>query len=163
VGKQLAANLQIPFLDLGVEIERQSGMSLSEIFSLSGQATYRRFERRCLERVIAEQDAAVIETGGSLVSEHPTFELLLQACHTVWIKTSPEEHMARVVRQGDTRPMAASDEAMEDLRRMLAEREPLYVRADIAIDTAGRSEGQSLQDLLRGLPPALLAATRLSA
>jgi XRE family aerobic/anaerobic benzoate catabolism transcriptional regulator len=156
LGKRLAAHLEVPFLDLGVEIERESGLSLSEIFSLSGQATYRRLERRCLERLIAEHERAVIETGGSLVSEPATYELLLQACHTVWIRTSPEEHMARVIRQGDLRPMAASDEAMEDLRRMLAEREPLYGRADSTIDTAGRSEKQSLQELLRALPPALL-------
>ncbi len=136
-------------------------MSLSEIFSLSGQATYRRLERRALEQAIAGHDRAVIETGGSLVSELGTFELLLQACWTVWVKTSPEEHMARVVRQGDMRPMAASTEAMEDLRRMLAERAPLYGRADGAIDTAGRTENQSLRDLLQALPPDV--AARLSA
>jgi XRE family aerobic/anaerobic benzoate catabolism transcriptional regulator len=163
LGKRLAAHLQVPFLDMGVEIERDSGMSLSEIFSLSGQGTYRRLERRCLERLIAEYDRAVIETGGSLVSEPATYELLLQACHTVWIRTSPEEHMGRVVRQGDLRPMAASDEAMEDLRRMLAEREPLYGRADTAIDTASRTEKQSLQDLLRAVPAVSAAAGKRSA
>jgi XRE family aerobic/anaerobic benzoate catabolism transcriptional regulator len=161
LGRHLAAELGVPFLDLSVEVERASGMSLSEIFSLSGQATYRRLERRCLEQAIAAHPRAVIETGGSLVSELGTYELLLQACWTIWIKTSPEEHMARVVRQGDTRPMAASDEAMEDLRRMLAERAPLYGRADAAIDTAGRTEKQGLRDLLRALPPG--AAARLSA
>jgi XRE family aerobic/anaerobic benzoate catabolism transcriptional regulator len=149
LGRKLAAELGVPFLDTGVEIERDSGMSLSEIFSLSGQATYRRLERRCLERLVASHDAAVIETGGSLVSELATYELLLQACYTVWIQTSPEEHMARVLRQGDLRPMAASTEAMDDLRRMLAERTPLYARADAAIDTARRTERQSLRDLLK--------------
>ena len=160
LGRRLAAHLQVPFLDMGNEIERESGMSLSEIFSLSGQGTYRRLERRCLERLVVEHDRAVIETGGSLVSEPATYELLLQACHTVWIRTSPEEHMGRVVRQGDLRPMAASTEAMEDLRRMLAEREPLYARADLTIDTAGRSERQSLQDLLGALPVGLLGAAQ---
>jgi len=163
LGKRLAAHLRVPFVDMGVEIERQSGVSLSEIFSLSGQGAYRRLERRCLERLIAEHAQAVIETGGSLVSEHPTFERLLQACHTVWIRTSPEEHMARVVRQGDLRPIGASTEAMEDLRRMLAERAPLYGRADSTIDTAGRTEKQSLQDLLEALPATLLGKARLSA
>jgi XRE family aerobic/anaerobic benzoate catabolism transcriptional regulator len=151
----------VPFVDLGVAIERASGMSLTEIFSLSGQATYRRLERRALEQAIAGHDRAVIETGGSLVSEPGTYDLLLQACWTVWVRTSPEEHMGRVVRQGDMRPMAASTEAMEDLRRMLAEREPLYGRADAAIDTAGRSEAHSLGDLVRALPAGL--AVRLSA
>jgi XRE family aerobic/anaerobic benzoate catabolism transcriptional regulator len=160
LGKRLAAHFQVPFLDMGDEIERESGMSLSEIFSLSGQATYRRLERRCLERLVAAHDRAVIETGGSLVSEPATYELLLQACQTVWIRTSPEEHMDRVVRQGDLRPMAASTEAMEDLRRMLAEREPLYARADLTIDTAGRTERQSLQDLLGALPATLPGAAK---
>jgi XRE family transcriptional regulator, aerobic/anaerobic benzoate catabolism transcriptional regulator len=160
LGKQLATRLQLPFLDMGDEIERESGMSLSEIFSLSGQGTYRRLERRCLERLVAEHDRAVIETGGSLVSEPATYELLLQACRTVWIRTSPEEHMGRVVRQGDLRPMAASTEAMEDLRRMLAEREPLYARADLTVDTAGRTERQSLQDLLGALPATLPGAAK---
>jgi XRE family aerobic/anaerobic benzoate catabolism transcriptional regulator len=161
LGKGLAAHLGVPFVDLGVAIERASGMSLTEIFSLSGQATYRRLERRALEQAIAGHDRAVIETGGSLVSEPGTYDLLLQACWTVWVRTSPEEHMGRVVRQGDMRPMAASTEAMEDLRRMLAEREPLYGRADAAIDTAGRSEAHSLGDLVRALPAGL--AVRLSA
>jgi XRE family aerobic/anaerobic benzoate catabolism transcriptional regulator len=160
LGRRLAAELGVPFLDMAVEIERDSGMSLSEIFSLSGQATYRRLERRCLERLVASHDAAVIETGGSLVSELATYELLLQACFTVWLQTSPEQHMARVMRQGDFRPMAASTEAMEDLRRMLAERAPLYARADASVDTAGRTERQSLRDL-RAVLPAELA--RLSA
>jgi len=163
LGRRLAAELGVAFLDMGVEIERESGMSLSEIFSLAGQATYRRLERRCLERLIAGHERAVIETGGSLVSEHATYELLLQACHTVWIRTSPEEHMARVQRQGDFRPMAASREAMEDLRRMLAERTPLYARADAQIDTAGRPERQSLRDLRGVLPAAWRAAAQRSA
>lgn len=163
LGKRLAGHLRVPFLDMGVEIERDAGVSLSEIFSLSGQGAYRRLERRCLERLIAEHRHAVIETGGSLVSEHATYERLLQACYTVWVRTSPEEHMARVVRQGDLRPMAASDEAMEDLRRMLAEREPLYARADLTVDTAGRTEKQGLRDLLRALPADLQGGARLSA
>ena len=163
LGRRLAAELGVPFLDMGVEIERESGMSLSEIFSLAGQATYRRFERRCLERLIAGHERAVIETGGSLVSEHATYELLLQACHTVWVRTSPEEHMTRVQRQGDFRPMAASREAMEDLRRMLAERTPLYARADARIDTAGRTERQSLRDLRAALPAGLRGGSRTGA
>ncbi len=155
LGRGLAAKLGVPFFDLGVEIERDSGMSLSEIFSLSGQATYRRLERRCLERLIGAHDDAVIETGGSLVSEAGTYELLLQACYTIWLSAAPEEHMARVVRQGDFRPMAASTEAMADLRRMLEERSPLYARADATVDTAGRTEKQSLRDLAAALPAAL--------
>ncbi|HLI12176.1 MAG TPA: helix-turn-helix transcriptional regulator [Alphaproteobacteria bacterium] len=154
LGAKLAAHLGVPFLDMGVEIERISGMSLSEIFSLSGQATYRRLERRCLERVLESHDRCVIETGGSLVSEPATFELLLQACFTVWIKASPVEHMERVIAQGDYRPMAGNAEAMEDLRHILAERAPLYGKADAVVDTTGRSAAQSFRDLRLVLPAA---------
>ncbi len=163
LGRRLAAQLAIPFLDMGEEIERDSGMSLSEIFSLSGQATYRRLERRCLERLLEGHPAAVIETGGSLVSEPATFELLLQSCFTVWIKASPEEHMGRVVAQGDYRPMAGNSEAMADLRRILAERDPLYGKADAVVDTTGRSEAQSFRELLRAVPAGLRERSRLRA
>jgi XRE family aerobic/anaerobic benzoate catabolism transcriptional regulator len=163
LGRRLAQELGLPFLDMGVEIERDSGMSLSEIFSLSGQATYRRLERRCLEHLLESHDRAVIETGGSLVSEPGTFELLLNTCYTVWVKASPEEHMGRVIAQGDYRPMAGNAEAMEDLRRILVERAPLYGKADAALDTAGRSEAQSFKELLRALPDELRGRARLRA
>ena len=163
LGRRLAAHLGVPFLDMGVEIERDSGMSLSEIFSLSGQAAYRRLERRCLDRLVESYAAAVIETGGSLVSEPATFELLLQACYTIWIKASPEEHMGRVIAQGDYRPMAGNAEAMADLRRILMERERLYGKADAMVDTGGRSEAESFEELQRVLPEALREKGRVSA
>jgi XRE family aerobic/anaerobic benzoate catabolism transcriptional regulator len=152
LGERLADHLGVPFLDLGQEIERRSGMSLSEIFSLSGQATYRRLERRCLEALIETHARAVIETGGSLVSEPSTYAFLLQSCFTVWIKAAPEEHMSRVVAQGDFRPMAGNAEAMEDLRRILAERAPLYGKADAIVDTGGAAEGLSFQALVQAIP-----------
>jgi len=149
LGRKLAAQLGVPFVEMNKEIERVAGMSLNEIFQLSGQAAYRRYERRALERVIETNPAAVIATGGSLVSEPGTFELLLDACYTIWIKAAPEEHMARVIEQGDMRPMAGNAEAMEDLRRILAEREPLYGKADAVVDTAGKSEAASVPALRR--------------
>ncbi|HUC61364.1 MAG TPA: helix-turn-helix transcriptional regulator [Alphaproteobacteria bacterium] len=152
LGQRLARHLGVPFVDLGVAIEASSGMSLSEIFSLSGQATYRRLERRCLEETVETHARAVIETGGSLVSEPATYALLLQTCFTVWIAAAPEEHMSRVIAQGDFRPMAGHAEAMEDLRRILAERAPLYGKADATVDTAGASEAESFEALLRAIP-----------
>ena len=163
LGRRLAAHLGVPFLDMGVEIERDSGMSLSEIFALSDQAAYRRLERRCLERLVESYAAAVIETGGSLVSEPATFELLLQACYTVWIKALPEEHMGRVIAQGDYRPMAGNAEAMADLRRILAERDSLYRKADAVVDTNGRREAESFEDLRHALPHAVMETGRLPA
>ncbi len=162
LGRRLAERLGAPFLDMGAEIERDSGMSLSEIFSLSGQAAYRRLERRALERVLQSHERAVIETGGSIVSEPGTYELLLRACYTVWVKAAPEEHMSRVIAQGDYRPMAGNAEAMADLRSILAERDPLYAKADAVVDTTGQSEEESLSELLRaaGISPERAARLR---
>ncbi len=155
LGRRLADYLKVPFVYMGEEIERESGMSASELFELSGQAAYRRYERRCLERVLGEHSRAVIETGGSLVSEAGTFGLLLNACFTVWIQASAEEHMARVMAQGDMRPLADTDEAMDDLRRILEGREPFYEQADATVDTSGKTVDDSFADLLESLPAAV--------
>jgi XRE family aerobic/anaerobic benzoate catabolism transcriptional regulator len=158
LGRRLAEWLDVPFVEMGAEIERQSGISLNEIFSLYGQTAYRRYERRALERILETCPRAVIATGGSLVSEPGTFELLLNSCFTVWIKASPEEHMARVVAQGDFRPMGGSPEAMDDLRSILAGREPLYASADAAVDTAGKSADESFDELARVVDANAVAA-----
>lgn len=151
LGRRLADDLAIPFIELDREIERESGTSLSEVFDLYGQAAFRRYERRALESVIERHDRAVIATGGSIVSEAATFDLLLSACFTLWLTAAPEEHMARVVAQGDTRPMAGNEEAMEDLRRILAGREALYSKADARVDTAGKTMAQSLRELKKAV------------
>ena len=147
LGAKLAKDRGVPFIELDREIEREIGTSLSEVFDLYGQAAYRRYERRALENVIERHDRAVIATGGSIVSEPATFDLLLSACFTVWLTAAPEEHMGRVVAQGDYRPMAENDEAMEDLRRILAGRQALYSKADATVDTAGKTVEQSLREL----------------
>lgn len=148
LGTKLAASLDIPFVELDREIERIAGMSLAALFDLYGQSAYRRYERRALESVIETYDRAVIAAGGSLVSEPATFDLLLSASFTVWLTARPEEHMSRVMAQGDLRPMADSSEAMEDLRRILEGRAALYGKADAVVETAGKSVDQSL-DLLK--------------
>ena len=147
LGASLALELDMPFIELDVEIEREAGTSLSEIFLLYGQAGYRRHEKRCLERLIAQHERAVIATGGSIVSEQQAYALLLSSCTTVWLKALPEEHMARVIAQGDTRPMAGNREAMQDLRRILDSRASLYGRADITIDTSAKPAKKSLREL----------------
>jgi XRE family transcriptional regulator, aerobic/anaerobic benzoate catabolism transcriptional regulator len=148
LGAKLAAELAVPFVELDREIERLAGMSLAALFDLYGQSAYRRYERRALEIVIGSHDRAVIATGGSLVSEPATFDLLLSACFTVWLTARPEEHMSRVMAQGDLRPMADNTEAMEDLRRILEGRAALYSKADAVVETAGKSIDGSL-DLLK--------------
>jgi len=137
LGVALAKSMRRPLLELDKEIEREAGISLAEVFHLYGQAGYRRIERRCLERVINSQEDIVLTVGGGIVSEPETFNLLLLNCYTVWVKAAPEEHMARVVAQGDMRPMAGHAEAMEDLRNILLAREPLYGKADAVVDTSG--------------------------
>ncbi|AQV93676.1 helix-turn-helix domain-containing protein [Cupriavidus necator] len=147
LGRALAAARDVPFVELNTVIEQEAGASLSEIHSLYGQAAYRRYEMRALERSLREHDRMVLATPGSLVSEPATFNLLLAQCYTIWVRTSPEEHMARVVAQGDMRPMEGNREAMADLRRILQARAPLYDRADISIDTSGQDAATSLQQL----------------
>jgi XRE family transcriptional regulator, aerobic/anaerobic benzoate catabolism transcriptional regulator len=162
LGAQLAAQRGVPFVELDRQIEREAGTSMNEILLLHGQAGYRRYERRALLH-IAEQhaDGVVMTTGGSIVSERETFDLLQSRFYCVWLKASPEEHMTRVVAQGDMRPFhghaeegqGAMGEAMEDIRRILASREALYARADAVVDTAARGVKQSLKDLERAVPP----------
>ena len=143
LGELLAQELDVPFVELDREIEREAGLTLSEVFMLYGQGGYRRLERRCLERVIQAHEHAVLSVGGGIVSEPETYNLLLTNCYTVWLKAAPEEHMARVAAQGDFRPMQDNTEAMEDLRRILAAREPLYAKADATVDTSGHSLQQT--------------------
>jgi len=151
LGEALAAELHCPFIELDREIEREAGISLSEVFLLYGQAGYRRIERRCLERMIETHREMVMSVGGGVVSEPETYNLLLLNCCTVWIKASPDEHMARVVAQGDFRPMQGNAEAMEDLTRILEARAPLYRKADATIDTSGEAPEQSLAKLRHAL------------
>jgi XRE family aerobic/anaerobic benzoate catabolism transcriptional regulator len=151
LGSALAAELDTPFVELDREIEREAGISLSEIFLLYGQAGYRRIERRCLERLVAGTPEMVVAVGGGIVSEPDAYNLLLQHCFTAWVKASPDEHMARVVAQGDLRPMQGHSEAMADLTRILDAREPLYRKADITLDTSGETPQQSLAKLHRAI------------
>ncbi|HEV7441128.1 MAG TPA: helix-turn-helix transcriptional regulator [Steroidobacteraceae bacterium] len=153
LGIALAKALRRRFVELDTEIEREAGISLSEVFLLYGQAGYRRIERRCLERVINSQEDIVLTVGGGIVSEPDTYNLLLLNCYTVWIKAAPEEHMARVVAQGDLRPMAGHAEAMEDLRNILSARESLYGKADAVVDTSGSPIETSFAALQQAIAP----------
>jgi XRE family aerobic/anaerobic benzoate catabolism transcriptional regulator len=144
LGEQLARELDVPFIELDRVIEQEAGLPLAELFSLYGQGGYRRFEQRCLERVVKEFPKAVLSVGGGVVSEPATFDLLLSNCFTIWLKAKPEEYMQRVIAQGDLRPMADNAEALEDLKRILQAREPQYQKADAAVETSGRSIPETL-------------------
>ena len=144
----------IPFVELNREIERVAGCTLSEIHNLYGPSAYRRYERRALEETLELHPDAVIATPGGIVSDAATFGLLLAQCFTVWLQASPEQHMQRVVAQGDLRPMAGHSgnrEAMDDLRRILAGRAAFYGKADLAFDTTGLSLGEAYARLSAAL------------
>lgn len=137
LGRRLAERLGWPFVELNAEIETATGLSVGEIFALYGQEGYRRFEQAALGAVVARPGPLVLATGGGVVADPLTYETLLSAFLTVWLKAAPEEHMARVRRQGDLRPMAGEGAAMQELRTILASREPLYARAAATLDTSG--------------------------
>jgi XRE family aerobic/anaerobic benzoate catabolism transcriptional regulator len=151
LGAKLAREMKVPFIELDREIEKDARMPLEEIFSLYGQTGYRRIEKRTLDRVLREKERAVISVGGGVVSEKETFDALLANCFAVWVKAQPDEHMSRVVAQGDLRAMADNNEAMEDLRRILAAREPSYRKADMHLDTSGKTVEQSFRELKKSL------------
>jgi len=132
-----AERLGRPFVELTKEIERAHGLSIAEILALYGQEGLRRREQAMLREIIARRGAVIVTTGGGIVAEPVTFELLLNSFVTVWLKAAPEEHMARVRQQGDLRPMADDRDAMAELRAILLSREPLYARASITVDTTG--------------------------
>jgi XRE family aerobic/anaerobic benzoate catabolism transcriptional regulator len=158
LGQRLADDLGFPFVELSREIEKFAGCSVAEIQALYGQNAYRRYERRALEEAIQIYPEAVIATPGGIVSDAATFNLLLAHCTTVWLKATPEDHMKRVVAQGDLRPMAASREAMDDLKGILAGRAAFYSKADFHVDTSVQPLEGTFQALRRVVREALQLA-----
>lgn len=139
LGRLLATERGIPFVELNREIERIAGCKPEQIHTLYGPAAYRRYERRALDEALKAHPAAVIATPGGIVSEAATFNVLLANCYTVWLTAEPDEHMNRVVAQGDLRPMSGNREAMADLKLILNERTPFYAKADLRFDTSGKT------------------------
>ena len=147
LGQRLAQELGYVFVELSRVIENLAGCSISEIHGLYGPEAYRRYERRALEDCLAQYPHVVMATPGGLVSEESTFNMMLAQCFTIWLQATPEDHMARVLAQGDTRPMSASTEAMQDLRRILSSRSPFYAKADLHFDTSLQPLEESFQKL----------------
>lgn len=147
LGQRLADDMGFPFIELSREIEQFAGCQISEIHNLYGANAYRRYERRALEEAIQIYPEVVIATPGGLVSDSANFNLLLSHCTTVWLQADAADHMGRVAAQGDMRPMAASREAMEDLKRILEGRSAFYSKADLTINTSTRTEDQAFAAL----------------
>ncbi|KAA3630375.1 MAG: helix-turn-helix domain-containing protein [Proteobacteria bacterium] len=150
LGERLAKKYNVPFVRLGDAIAELGSMEIGELFSLGGQTLYRRLEHQALQHVILGHDVMVLEVGGSLVMQEMTHDLLLRSFRTVWVRASAEEHMQRVLQQGDLRPMAGNAEAaMGDLRAILDQREPRYRLSDHVLDTSGRDVESCLRELVR--------------
>ncbi len=155
LGTMLAQHLGCPFIELDRMVEQDYGARIPDLIEIAGVATFRRYERACLERVVAEHDAVVIAAAGGIVASPETYGLLLRRTHTVWIKARPEEHMRRVMAQGDFRPMAKNREAMADLVAILDARSADYARAEAELDTSGDVVEHSAEQLIRILAPLL--------
>ena len=163
LGKMLAKKIGWSFVELNKEIEAQNGLSVAEIIALYGQEGFRRMEQAALGQLLARKELMVLATGGGIVSEPLTFDLILSSFYTIWLKAEPEEHMARVRRQGDLRPMADDRSAMAELRTILLSREPLYARASAVVDTAGLSVDAAAARLIDAVAPVLHSEARMFA
>jgi XRE family transcriptional regulator, aerobic/anaerobic benzoate catabolism transcriptional regulator len=163
LGKLLAKKAGWRFVELNKEIEAQNGLSVAEIIALYGQEGFHRMEQSALGQLLARKELMVLATGGGIVSEPVTFDLILSSFYTVWLKAEPEEHMARVRRQGDLRPMADDRSAMTELRTILLSREPLYARASAVVDTAGLTVDAAATRLIEAVAPVLTTDARIFA
>jgi XRE family transcriptional regulator, aerobic/anaerobic benzoate catabolism transcriptional regulator len=163
LGKLLAKSIGWNFVELNKEIERQNGLSVPEIINLYGQEGFRRMEQAALAQLLARKELMVLATGGGIVSEPLTFDLILKSFYTIWLKAEPEEHMARVRKQGDLRPMADDRSAMAELRNILKSREPLYARANAVVDTAGLAVDAAAARLSDAVAPVLESEARMFA
>jgi XRE family transcriptional regulator, aerobic/anaerobic benzoate catabolism transcriptional regulator len=163
LGKMLAKEIGWSFVELNKEIEAQNGLSVAEIIALYGQEGFRRMEQTALGHLLARKELMVLATGGGIVSEPLTFDLILTSFYTIWLKAEPEEHMARVRGQGDLRPMADDRSAMGELRTILLSREPLYARASAVVDTAGLSVDAAAARLIDAVAPVLHKDARMFA
>jgi XRE family aerobic/anaerobic benzoate catabolism transcriptional regulator len=163
LGKMLAKKIGWNFVELNKEIEAQNGLSVAEIIALYGQEGFRRMEQAALGQLLARKELTVLATGGGIVSEPLTFDLILSSFYTIWLKAEPEEHMARVRGQGDLRPMADDRSAMAELRTILKSREPLYARASAVVDTSGLTVDAAAARLIEAVAPVLQSEPRMFA
>lgn len=162
IGERLAESLGVELVELDRRIEIEGGLSLPEVFSLHGEDYYRRLELEALRRFLAEDRPAVLAVGGGIVTNPPAMDLLLERTVTVWLRASAEDHWHRVVRQGDPRPMAGRPAAQAELRRLVSEREPLYRRAEIRVDTSKLGLDDCVRVLVERLGPRLGTAAASS-
>ncbi len=148
LGNLASDKLQVPFVELNDEIEKVGGMPVREVFAMYGDEGYRQLERQALEQTVSSNDTMVLAVAGGIVSDRDTYEYLLSHFHTIWLKADPQEHMSRVIGQGDERPMAGNPDAMKDLQEILRSRERLYDRADVVVNTTKTTVDESLKQVV---------------
>ena len=151
LGKLVAQQLNIPFLEINEEIQKECGLSIQEVISLYGDQGYRKLAERSISAIKAQYNRVILAVAGGMLVESSAYDSLLGAFHTVWIKASPDEHMARVQAQGDSRPMEGHPQAMQELQEILEYRQRFYMRAEISVDTSSRSVSQSRVDLINAI------------
>ena len=151
LGRRAARALSIPFVELNTRIEAESGMTVSDVMALYGPEGYRSLERQALKQVLASEEKVIIAVAGGIVSAPETFDMLLEGAHTIWLRASPQEHMDRVIAQGDERPMAGNPAALDELKAILQRREALYARAPVQVDTSTPTEFEALQRLIAAI------------
>jgi XRE family aerobic/anaerobic benzoate catabolism transcriptional regulator len=149
IGRALANRLRVPFVEMDSLVEKEAGLPLTAIFQMHGEAYYRRLAREVLTRFLAETDAAVLATGGGIVTDPGSFKLLQKRCRTVWLQAKPEDHWQRVLEQGDVRPGAASPHAQEELRALLKARQALYSQAELTVDTSRLGINEAVAEIAR--------------
>ncbi len=160
VGPRLAEALELPFVELDERIEAAAGLSLADLFAIHGEPYYRRLEARCVTRLLAEREACVLALPGGIVGNEEAWELVLRGSLCAWLKASPEDHMARVLAQGDRRPMADRTDAMAELRSLIAARESLYRQADVIVETSSATVGEVTSEVVRAIEQRLGAPDR---
>jgi len=151
IGPRLAGALDMDFVELDDLIEEEAGLSLAELFALHGEPYYRRLETRCLAALLATGEPWVVALSGGVVHNVPAWEMARARCTTLWLKASPEEHMQRVIAQGDIRPVRERKDAMAELQELLRARQPVYAESNLTVDTSGLRTGQVLARALEAL------------
>ena len=147
LGTMYSKEFKVPLYEISSEIEKAGGMKISEIIELGGQGMYRRLEFQVINNLLKKNKKLIVLTGGSIVSEIETYNFVLENFYTIWIKAKPKEHMKRVIKQGDLRPMGSNPKAMDDLNNILKERKNLYLQADAIVNTENKNKNDSYQDL----------------
>lgn len=151
IGPRLARALGCPFIELDEHIERAANLTIAEIFNLHGEAYYRKLESDCLSKLLERDERCVVEMPGGVVRNERAFAAIRSSCISVWLRARPEDHMKRVYRQGDRRPMANRSDAMGELRSILRERERLYEQADVTVDTSTLSMAECSRSIRKEL------------